>query len=344
MKKVPPISNREKAEPTLHRYRDRGPIVMGSAVMGGILCAYGYRGGIMEGATHIEFIGIWWLYFLSCCGVLSLISKKTVALDKTCAWDISLHRRAVLQLFYCWFLPTGAIFAVFTLFSFILPLSLRESTFLYIDIYIAALLLLLVNASYLIAFYMNQADLLREKLRLEGSGWKEDDARKNAAFAKISAEQNKVIQSLKEEVVVLKTKVETYKEAAMVKASRQEYTGENKVYLLKMRTTIMRIKYSEIALFFMREGAPWVGLKNGEEYLATEKTLSEVHKTVGDDFFLVKRSFLINDNAIERCIRRKDKRLVLYLCDKGKTAVLGPVEPDEKLEKRILMAVDIVAE
>src|SRR5690606_6989102 len=119
---------------------------------------------------------------------------------------------------------------------------------------------------------------------------------------------------------------------------------DDKIYLHKLGATTRRIMHSEIALFFMRDGIPWFGLKNGEEHLATEKTLSEVHKAVGDDFFLVKRSYLINNNAIERCVRRSDKRLVLFLCDKQKTEVLGPVEPDENLEKRILKVVDILAE
>jgi len=344
MKKVPPISDKEKAEPSPNRYRDRVVILVASAVMGAILSAYGYRGGIMEGATHIEFIIICWLYFLPSCIVLLLISKKTVALDKTCAWDVSFYRRAVLQLFYCWFAPTAVVFMVFLLSSFILPLSLRESTFLHIDIYIVALLLLLVNACYVIAFYMKQADSLFEKLRLERNAWEEEADRKNAAFAKISAEERKIIQSLKEQIVVLQTKLETYKDAVKLKTSGDTTAEDDKVYLHKLGATTRRIMHGEIALFFMRDGIPWFGLKNGEEHLATEKTLSEVHKAVGDDFFLVKRSYLINNNAIERCVRRSDKRLVLFLCDKQKTEVLGPVEPDENLEKRILKVVDILAE
>lgn len=298
----------------------------------------------MEGATHIEFILICWGYMVTCYVVLLYISTMIIYLDEKWPWGIGFYERFVWQVFCCLFLPSVTFFGVFVLLSFILPLSLRESTFLYIDIYIVVLLLLIVNACYVIAFYMKEADLLREKLRLEGSGWEEDDARRNAAFAKISAEEKKIIQSLKEEIVVLKTKFDAYKEAATLKAAHQEDTKKGKVYFLKMRTAIMRIPHRKIALFFMRDGVPWIRLMDGEEYYATEKTLNEVHKTVGDDFFLVKRSFLINDNAIERCVRRKDKRLVLYLCDKGETAVLGPVEPDEKLEKRILMVVDIVAE
>lgn len=344
MKKVQPISAKERAEPSPNHYRDRVVIVVASAVMGTILCAYGYKGGIMEGATHIEFIIICWLYMTACYVVLSLISKKTVALDKTCAWDVSFYRRVVLQLFYCWLAPTIVVFAVFLLSSFILPLSLRESTFLHIDIYIAALLLLLFNTCYVLAFYMKQADSLLEKLRVERRAWENEGGRRNAAFAKIAADDKKTIQSLKEEILVLKTNFETYKDAIRVGNSVDKPVEDDEIYLHKLGATTRRIMHREIAFFFMRDGIPWFGMKNGEEHLATEKTLSEVHKVVGDDFFLVKRSYLINSKAIARCVRRKNKRFVLYLRDKNNTEILGPVEPDENLEKRILKVVDILAE
>src|SRR5690606_27021296 len=138
MKKVPPISNRRKAEPSPNRYRDFWPILFASVVLSGILCAYGYRGGIMEGATHREFSDIWWLYFLACGVVLIFISIMTKYLDGKWPWDTNFYERAVWQVFCCLFLPSGAIFGVFVQFSDILSLSLRESTFLYIDIYIVA--------------------------------------------------------------------------------------------------------------------------------------------------------------------------------------------------------------
>ncbi|PRD48532.1 LytTR family transcriptional regulator DNA-binding domain-containing protein [Sphingobacterium haloxyli] len=344
MKKVPPISAKEKAEPSPNRYRDFWPIMFASVVFSGILCNYGYRGGILESATHREFLDIWLRYFLACSVVLFAISIVTKRLDEKWPWDINFYQRAVWQVFCCLFLPSMTILGVFVLFSFILPLSLRESTFLHIDIYIVVLLLFAVNTCYIIAFYMKEADLLREQLRSERSAWEEDGERKNAAFGQIAAEDKKKIQSLKEDLVVLQTKFDTYKDAMTVKASADTAAEEDKVYLHKLGATTRRIRHREIALFFMRDGVPWFGLKNGEEYIATEKTLTEVHKAVGDRFFVVRRSFLINDSAIERCVRRKDKRLVLYLRDKNNTEIFGPVEPDENLEKRILNVVDIVAE
>ncbi|NGM65416.1 hypothetical protein [Sphingobacterium sp. SGR-19] len=344
MKKVPPISAKEKAEPSPNRYRDFWPIIFASVVFSGILCNYGYRGGMLESATHNEFSDIWLLYFLSCLAVLFSISIMTKYLDGKWPWDISFYARFVWQVFYCLFLPSMAVFGIFNLFSDTLSLSLRGSTFLYIDVYIVVLLLLFVNTCYVITFYMKQADLLLEKLRSERRAWEEDGERKNAAFAKIAAEDKRMVRSLKEELVVLQAQFETYKDAITVKASADIAAEEDKIYLHRFGATTRRIKHREIALFFMRDGVPWFELKNGEEYIATEKTLTEVHKAVGDRFFLVRRSFLINDSAIERCVRRKDKRLALYLCDKHKTEVLGPVEPDENLEKRILNVVDIVAE
>lgn len=344
MKKVPPISAKEKAEPSPNRYRDFWPIMFASVVFSGILCNYGYRGGMLESATHKEFSDIWWLYFLACSVVLFAISIVTKRLDRKWPWDINFYQRAVWQVFCCLFLPSLTVFGVFVLFSDILSLSLRGSTFLYIDVYIVVLLLLIVNACYVIAFYMKQADSLLEKLRLERNAWKEDGERKNAAFAKIAAEDKRMVRSLKEELMVLQAQFETYKDAVRVKASSDKSPGEDKVYLHKFGATTRRIKHIEIALFFMRDGVPWFSLKNGEEYLATEKTLSEVQKVLGDDFFVVKRSYLINSKAIARCVRRKDKRLMLYLRDKNNTEILGPVEPDENLEKRILNVVDIVAE
>lgn len=341
MKKLPATTHRGKAEPSL--YRDRVPIVIVSLVMGGILCAYGYRGGIMEAATYPEFILIGWMYGLACYGVLYFISKMTVRLDLNCGWQISFYQRVVMQLFYCWIVPTGMVFIVFLVFSVVLPLQLRESTFLYIDIYIAALLLLLVNAYYVIAFYISYTSVLHARLVSEKNVWEEEKAKRDAAYAKISADQNKQIQALKEEIRVEKGKYEAFQSAT--EKELPDLAGRKEaIYLLKLGATTMRIPHRDIALFFMRNGLPWIRLMNGEEYYATEKTLNEVYKTVASCFFVVRRSFLINDKAIGRCVRRENKRLVLILNDKDKTEVLGPVEPDEKLEKRILEVVDILAE
>src|SRR5690606_21720430 len=250
-----------------------------------------------ESATHKEFLDIWLMYFSACSVVLFAMSIVTKRLDRKWPWVLAFYARFVLQVICCLFLLFMTIFGVFNLFSDILSLSLRGSTFLYIDVYIVVLLLLFVNACYVIAFYMKQADSLLEKLRLERNAWEEDGERKNAAFAKIAAEDKRMVRSLKEELLVLQAQFETYKDAVRMKASSDTSPGEDKVYLHKFGATTRRIKHIEIALFFMRDGVPWFSLKNGEEYLATEKTLSEVQKVLGDDFFVVKRSYLINSKA-----------------------------------------------
>lgn len=336
------------------RYPDLIPIVGASFVMGGILATYGYRGGLMEGTTQSEFLVIVWLYIVLCFSLLFYIAQRTKWLDRRISWEEAFYRRAVLQLFQCWLLPTAAFYGIFLGLSAVLPIALKESAFFYIDIYVTALLLLLVNAGYLIAFYVRYVDMLGEEAVKGQAALQQEMSRQLLALEEEHRKRKKAqqrsqkalqaeIQLLKEQLLVQEAKFNT----ALQTAQQQLLElgeGKVKVYLLILGTSVKRIMVALIALFFMRDGEPWLRLMNGEEFIATEKTLAEVREVLKEGFFMVKRSYYINEEAIDRCFRRADKRIVLELKDKHRTVIEGPVEPDVELERRILEVVDIEAE
>lgn len=336
------------------RYPDLIPIVGASLVMGGILATYGYRGGLMEATTQTEFLVIVWLYILLCFSLLFYIAQRTKWLDNRISWRQAFYRRAVLQLFQCWLLPTAAFYGIFLGLSTVLPIALRESAFFYIDIYVTALLLLLVNAGYLIAFYMRYVDVQNEEMVKQQAALQqdmssqlmaleEDNRKRKKALQKVQKTYKEELQALKEQLLVQEATFKTALEAAQQQVL-EAGEGKAQVYILILGTSIKRIAVALIALFFMGEGEPWLRLINGEEFIATEKTLAEVRQVLKEGFFMVKRSFYINEEAISRCFRRSDRRIVLELKDKHRTVIEGPVEPDIELEKRILEVVDIEAE
>lgn len=335
-------------------YQDRFPIAMGSLMMAGLLCYYAYEGGMLAKMTTGGFYVAFFTFLFFIGLVLVYIRWQIRILDKKWNWLHDWFKRLVYQTVFCWMAPTGVLFALYVVAYKLLSAEVLTSGLFEVDLPWIAILLLVVNLFYTLAFFvqlhkrghLKRRNLLKgyrlatqelnrernNKVRLE----KEKEALQHE-MALLKEQHNKEITALKERVSGLESNIVL----AQLKAKEEpDQKTLDSVYMVHTQKLTSRHKYGDIARFTYKKPLTYLETIDGKHHIpANESSLVKVEEATDGFFRKIAREMAVPQHMMLACRRIKDGKLLLKLKEPLNCEVEISKESAPRLRDWILEAV-----
>jgi len=324
-------------------YQDRFPIAMGSLIMAGLLCYYAYEGGMLAGMTKGSFYVAFFTFLFFIGLALVYIRWQIRILDKKWNWLHDWFKRLVYQTVYCWMAPTGVLFALYVAAYKLLSAEVLTSGLFEVDLPWIAVLLLVVNLCYTLAFFVqlhNRAGLKRRGLLKR---YRYAIQSENAMF-RDKARLEKENEAFQHEISTLKTQITELERSVSRLQTEDNFEVNGKslasIYEVHTQKLISLHQYEDIACFLYEE--PYVYLKtkaDGQKIPANESSLVKVESETADFFRKVNRKMALPQHMLLACKRIKDGKLELQLKEPLSCTIEISKELAPRLRSWILEAV-----
>ncbi|HWV73231.1 MAG TPA: hypothetical protein VN040_16025 [Pseudosphingobacterium sp.] len=343
----------------IFKYRDHLPKVLAAGLMACLVCFYGYRGALLAGMTEVPFFVVFGFGFIVSLGILQLIRYFTLRFDRRYNWLSKGFMRLVYQLLLCWLLPVMLVFLLSLLFFSLLPVSIRESDFLYTDFVLVVLLVLISNLFYALTYFVQLSLWLFKKGRRMAGAFGElkrkqkEDARKMERMRAALRIKDKQLEQQQKDLEALKEQIKNISASLATKEKEfevwKDVTLSKKVdgmrYIVKTGKETRGYTFSQIACFFKLGKLIFLQLMEGGRPIpANEASLRAVDKNTENYFTLGPRDYLIAQHAIARCKRMVNGKLLLILKEPLEIEVELSKERGQELRNWILQVVSIEEE
>lgn len=298
--------NGVKTKSPVASYEDSMAIVLAILIISGVMCFYGYQGEYMMEVLSFPFLAVYGLFCCISTLMLVYIARMVRYLDSKLPWTKKWATRLLNQMVWCLVLPLIVLFLQHLLFTLILPPEVRSTGFLHTDLVIHTLVLIVINMSYTLYYFVNLISALNRQRSQPSENGKE--------AAEISL-------------------------APVGESELLEPTQE--MYVYTVNNTITKVSFDQVAFGYWTNKIGKIGKFGGEEvYITEQSTLKDMHAAFKGYCKMVNRNYIIPQNALARCIKHKDGCL-LVLKEKTPTDITISKEKFQELREWILAVVDI---
>ncbi|HWV70848.1 MAG TPA: hypothetical protein VN040_04000 [Pseudosphingobacterium sp.] len=330
-------------------YQDALWIALGTAVIAGVLCYYGYKGAFLAGMTDVPFFVVFGMFALITNVLLRYIAARIRFLDRHYNWLDDWLMRLVYQSLWCWLFPVLFLFFLYIFCYTWLPVSILQSGFLDTDLVLITLLVLGVNALYTLVFFVRLHNwdvkiigVWKKRYRLLFAKWEKattmnrtlgvdllsaqseqvrmqqkmkEAIAEGKAWKEKFIEQEKERNDSKKEISKLKKQLKNYeRELKEYRQSGKKEIKQELIYVLKTSKVIKSFSYKEIGYFCVENTLTYlVPIDGSDKIPANEKSLKEVQTLTNNYFRYVDRHTLVPQHAIASCKSLKGGKLLLRL-------------------------------
>lgn len=324
-------------------YQDRFPLVMGAILMAGLCCYYASKVGLLVGMTTRDFYLCYFVFLFFIGSALAYIRWEIRILDEKWNWLYDGVKRFVFQSVYCWIAPSFALFLVYVAAHKLLSTEVLTSGLFEVDLPWIVVLLLLVNLSYTLAFFVHLQERNDLKRRGLWRGYRLAIQELNRQHSnKVVLEKEK--EALLNEMGLLKEQISGFESNSTLSQSdasaKLNEKSVDSVYIVRTQKLTSRHKYGDIACFAYKKPFTYLETIDGKHDIpANEPSLVKVEEATDHFFRKIAREMAVPQHMMLACRRIKDGKLLLKLKEPLNREIEISKESASRLRDWILEAV-----